>query len=376
VKRVPILTLIGWTNEHVVSQGVETVGLVLNAGLKTQRVLKAKVVRRDKALDLALLRVEGDEKFEALELGSDKDLAELTELIACGFPFGLSLAPKGEYPAINLNIRKVTSLRRNKEGELNGIQLDAAINQGNSGGPVLDRRGQVVGMVVSGIQGSGVNMAIPVCHIERFLAQPEINLALPVVKAENRHDTFEFTAKTITLIPTKEVIDLDLILGAGSASERRFPMKFAEGVYRAKAVPFPARKVVCRVDVKYEDSSVCGIAEDRAIRVGENEVKLSELRFLRLEPNPKAWLVDGKRVEGKLSGLETIPLRIGKQSMRSELAGALEVNIEVSEEESAISCGVVARKGGQEVGRWSGPLQVEGVSRPNARAEWTLDVKK
>ena len=54
------------TNEHVIqSAGKDTtVTLVLNPGLKTQKVLKAKVLRRDKKADLALLKVEGDQQFE------------------------------------------------------------------------------------------------------------------------------------------------------------------------------------------------------------------------------------------------------------------------------------------------------------------------
>src|SRR5579859_6395947 len=83
----------GWfvTNEHVVQgRGLpnQQTKLVLDAGLPTQQVLTAKVVRRDKQLDLALLKVEGTKPFPALALGSDKELGELAELIALGFPFG------------------------------------------------------------------------------------------------------------------------------------------------------------------------------------------------------------------------------------------------------------------------------------------------
>jgi S1-C subfamily serine protease len=90
-------------------------------------VLKTKVLRRDKDLDLALLKVDGGEKFEAMELGSDKDLSELKELIAFGFPFGTALARQGEYPAITVNAGHVTSLRRDKNIELDRIQLDCAL---------------------------------------------------------------------------------------------------------------------------------------------------------------------------------------------------------------------------------------------------------
>ena len=86
------------TNEHVVRRTPETITLVLNAGLKN-RNLKAKVVRRDAALDLALLRVDGNDKFEPMELGSDEDLGELSELFACGFPFGTAWVDQMRYLA-------------------------------------------------------------------------------------------------------------------------------------------------------------------------------------------------------------------------------------------------------------------------------------
>src|SRR5262249_61260427 len=140
-----------------------------------QKVLKAKVVRQDQNLDLALLRVEGETDLPALALGSDEDLTELEEVVACGFPFGTALAlAKGEYPAISISVGSVTALRRGKDKALSRIQLDAALNPGNSGGPVLDRQGKVVGVVVSGVRWAGVNMAIPVSHLQRFLARPEI----------------------------------------------------------------------------------------------------------------------------------------------------------------------------------------------------------
>jgi S1-C subfamily serine protease len=74
------------TNEHVVrgARGGE-VTLVLNPSLDTQRVLKAKVVREDKDLDLALLRVNAAKDLPALPLGSADGVAELAEVVACGF---------------------------------------------------------------------------------------------------------------------------------------------------------------------------------------------------------------------------------------------------------------------------------------------------
>jgi S1-C subfamily serine protease len=301
------------TNEHVIPMKVDVITIVIDAGLKTQKVLKAKVLRRDIVLDLALLKVEGDEPFTALELGSDKELAELTELIACGFPFGTALGKNGNYPAISVNVGSVTSLRQNKEGILHRIQLDAAVNPGNSGGPVLDRTGKVVGVVVSGIRGSGVNEAIPVSHVHRFLAQPEVILKLPAVKSSDRHAEFEFTAKAVSFLPTKKVIELELLLRDEAGKERRIPMPLADGTYRAKAVPFPARDgpKLFRVGVKYEDGSVTGATEDRACRIGDVEFKLSQFRQVRSGAKPVVLLADGRKIEAKVTGLDKVPVKVG-----------------------------------------------------------------
>jgi hypothetical protein len=134
------------TNEHVV-RGAASVALVLDPALKTQKVVKARVLRADRERDLALLRAEGAGALPALPLGSAEGLDELMEVIAFGFPFGTALsAERGSYPAVSVNVGSITSLRKRK-GALYRIQVDVALNPGNSGGPVLDRKGKVIGKV-------------------------------------------------------------------------------------------------------------------------------------------------------------------------------------------------------------------------------------
>src|SRR5262245_52126678 len=164
------------TSEHVVRTAGpgSSVKLILDAGLKTEKVLKAKVLRVSSQLDLALLQADDAEKLPSLPLGADDKLVEVAEVIAFGFPFGVALAKDGNYPTISVNVGSVTSLRRDGAGELHRIQLDAVLNPGNSGGPVLDNTGKVIGVVVSGIKGAGINMAIPVSHVHKFVSKPEI----------------------------------------------------------------------------------------------------------------------------------------------------------------------------------------------------------
>jgi S1-C subfamily serine protease len=115
------------TNEHVI-RGAAQVRLILDPSLKTQKVVKAKVLRSDRDADLALLQAEGVKDLPALTLGAADGLNELQEIIAVGFPFGKALTlVRDEYPAASINVGSITSLRK-KGGELHRIQVDVALN--------------------------------------------------------------------------------------------------------------------------------------------------------------------------------------------------------------------------------------------------------
>lgn len=107
------------SNEHVV-RGAAEVKFILHPGLKQQQIVRARVVRTDRELDLALLRVLDPAMHSVLPIGSSDDLAELTDVIAVGFPFGKALAEKDEYPAVSVNQGRITALRL-KKGALERI---------------------------------------------------------------------------------------------------------------------------------------------------------------------------------------------------------------------------------------------------------------
>jgi S1-C subfamily serine protease len=157
------------TNNHVVENVQNNVvRIVLQPTAAGQRELGAKVIKRDPANDLALLQT-AEGGFEPLDLGDSDALTELQSVVAFGFPFGRALATEG-YPAITVSEVKVSSLRR-RGGALHRIQLNGTLNPGNSGCPVLDESGYVIGVVVGGIPGSGIAEAIPVNIVRDFLTK-------------------------------------------------------------------------------------------------------------------------------------------------------------------------------------------------------------
>ena len=163
------------TNAHVVSSGLggslEPAEEVYVEFADGNRVA-ARIVGTDPFADVALLEIDpAGLSLTPLELGSSDQLSVGQPVAAIGSPFGerQSLSV-GVISAID---RDIQSLTRFQIG--NAIQTDAAINQGNSGGPLLDAQGRVLGInaqirSTSG-GGVGVGFAIPVDTIQRSLEQ-------------------------------------------------------------------------------------------------------------------------------------------------------------------------------------------------------------
>ena len=141
------------TNNHVIADADE-VNVILNDGT----TLKAEVVGRDTKTDLALLKVKPTRPLKAVSFGNSDTLRLGDWVIAIGNPFSLGgTVTAGIVSARNRDIQS---------GPYdNYIQTDAAINRGNSGGPLFDLNGKVVGVntaIISPSGGSiGIGFAVP-----------------------------------------------------------------------------------------------------------------------------------------------------------------------------------------------------------------------
>ncbi len=136
-------------------------------------VILGKDTTGDTSRDLAILSVKGVKNPpKAIEFQRAGQPTEGTELKIYGFPFGemLNVAAKGN-PAITINKASVSSLRRDDRGELSLIQIDGSVNPGNSGGPIVDLEGRLIGVTVAKLSvADGVGLAIPAAHLDEILA--------------------------------------------------------------------------------------------------------------------------------------------------------------------------------------------------------------
>lgn len=342
------------TNEHVVSAaGVGgTIKLVLNAGEKEQQVVEAKVVRADKKLDLALLKADLKAGPAPLPLGDDAKLGELDEVIGFGFPFGKDISKTDDYPTISVSAGTVSSLRRSKERELERVQIDGAFNPGNSGGPILDRKGEVVGVIVSGIRGSGLNQAIPVSHVKKFLEKPEITLTAPEVDPKAKYDKATYKASVLTVPESADPVGLELVI-TSDGRERRFEMPKAGAGYEVAAAAFdrPSAVKTVAVEVAFADGTVKAPVGDAKFSVGGKEYTLSGVSKVRFG-KPAAVVVGEATAEGELVGLERVTLEVGGQAVPLSVGSARElVVVPPPAAKHSYLLSVVANRKGKEVGR-------------------------
>ena len=154
------------TNAHVIDDSKD-----VTVALEDKRELKAKVIGVDKLSDIALLKIEATD-LPSVKLGDSDKLDVGQWVVAMGTPFGLDYtATQGIVSALSRSLPKDTYVPF--------IQTDAAVNPGNSGGPLFDLDGQVVGVnsqIYSRSGGyMGVSFAIPSNIVKNVTDQLKAN---------------------------------------------------------------------------------------------------------------------------------------------------------------------------------------------------------
>ncbi len=322
--------------------------LVLDPGLKSQRILKAHLVRRDKELGIALLRAENVKDLPALTFGAVDSLTELTELITFHFESGaIPFKDQPEYPSATVSATTVTSLMQ-KDGELSLIHLKGVPSLGVLGCPVLDDKARVVGML--NIGGGKVGKAMPVNRLARFLATPDIVLTPPLLSRANLDKSAEFQARITALIPSVKPVQVELALTAGAAPKRGVPMLLKDGIYRA-ALPPGLVEIAPRVELTAHFGSggtVTGMVEDRAILIGKDKIKLSDCQRIQ---GSRAVLTNGKSLDGELRGLDAVEFEIGAQFYTFNLQRAASVLVVKPRPLAEVTCTIFVKQDDKVIAR-------------------------
>lgn len=161
------------TNDHVAGNATEVTVTMTNG-----KHFKAKIVGSDPVTDICLLKIDED-NLPFIPLGNSNDIIIGEWVIALGNPFGLFEI--NDKPTVTIGVISATGMNLepiNNRYYLNMIQTDAAINGGNSGGPLVNSIGEVIGMNTliftggSGAQGNiGLGFAIPIGKVKRIIQE-------------------------------------------------------------------------------------------------------------------------------------------------------------------------------------------------------------
>lgn len=346
------------TNSHVVdpARADPPVKLVLNAGEENVRELPATVVRKDKEHDLALLRVK-EAVPTALDLGASDRLMETETVVAFGYPFGAGLAlRRGEHPGITVTIGRISALRRSK-GVLQEIQIDAALNPGNSGGPVLDAAGQVIGIVQAGVPGSGLNFAIPVDLLRTFLSAPDIEFEAPSLHGAPNTVPLTVTARATPILPGGGPLSMTVTLTPGDGKPREIAATPLGGDRFVIKIPsLPVTVLSTSVELGLEEGGITSMltVEDCAFTVAGKSARLSEALDIDMQAK-SVKLRDGRKLTGQIAGLSAVETKLGVKRVPVDLISVPRVQVSnVVTTVSPVAYKLVVRQGGAVAGELSG----------------------
>lgn len=198
------------TNAHVLNMHggdkrmPSKIEVTIDGGEKTSRTVSATFRGAAYEADLLLLKVDADPETlpDPLTLNPDAELNETQEVYVLGFPLGKALGK-----AITISKSSISSLRK-EDGQLKEIQLNGGMHSGNSGGPIINQAGEVIGVAVSGLEGTTINFAIPGELAAQLVHGKFLNLKLEQSYLDG--EQIKLPVKVNLLDPFKRITEMQL----------------------------------------------------------------------------------------------------------------------------------------------------------------------
>ena len=203
------------TNNHVM-QGNTTAQVRFTSG----QVYTATLTKAHPTLDLAYLAINSTKTFQPVYIGDANNVRVGEQVVVIGFPIGS--AALGQAPTVHTGI-----ISAKRDGML---QTDAPLNPGNSGGPMLDAYGHVIGVIKSrideseGVTIAGIGFAIPINQVDVAIPAQVVPTPLPsalVPTAQPTDTPPPVLAPTIDIAATKAAIDAQIAIAQTKVAHDR-----------------------------------------------------------------------------------------------------------------------------------------------------------
>ncbi|WP_165235278.1 S1 family peptidase [Aquisphaera insulae] len=212
------------TNHHVVHPREDipraraALTLVFDSGTRNERSARGELLASDPERDLAIVKVSGVTNLpKPIDPAKPAEIVETMPVVTFGFPFGKMLATSRKNPAITVGRGTVSSLRSDDQGELAVVQIDGALNPGNSGGPVVDVNGKLVGIAVATIRGAQqIGLVIPQEQLVKMLAGRVSASGIRIVKADG--DKVELDVEVELIDPLNRITDVAILYLVGDTT--------------------------------------------------------------------------------------------------------------------------------------------------------------
>ena len=282
------------TNNHVI-QEAEDIMVTVNG----EKEYKAKIIGADPLSDLAVLKIQSEDKFIPVKFG-DSDKARIGDwVIAIGNPYGFGgTVTSGIISARNRSI----GLSRYEDY----IQTDASINQGNSGGPLFDMNGDVIGIntAILGREGSiGIGFSIPSNSAKKVINQL-------IEFGETKRGWLGVRIQNVT----KEIADvekLDKPRGALVASvaenspSDKAGIKAGDIILEFNGILIKEMKELPRIVAQTE------VGKTVEVKIWRNEKELiKKIKLGRLETSEDFKVEKKEKIDPKISEIKTLKISV------------------------------------------------------------------
>jgi len=145
------------TAHHVVNEAKE-----IEIRLANRQRVRGEIVATDAQVDFAIIKINGEGEFPVLPLG-DSDVLKVGELVgSLGYPFGLE-------SSLHVGIVSRRGRSQNSSAAFDHIQVDSPANSGESGGPLVNMKGHVVGMLTQASENRTIGFAVPINVIKALI---------------------------------------------------------------------------------------------------------------------------------------------------------------------------------------------------------------